>query len=53
MKTWNDFSIEEPEVAEIGKNLLFQSREHVGLAFIATLRKDDAQDVVEILNRKE
>ena len=42
MKTWSDFSIEESEVAKLGKNLLFQSREHVGLAFIATLRKDGA-----------
>jgi hypothetical protein len=42
LKTWSDFSIEEPEVAKLGKNLLFQSREHVGLAFIATLRKDGA-----------
>ena len=42
MKPWNDFSAEEPNIAEIGKKLLFQSREQVGLAFIATLRKDGA-----------
>jgi len=42
LKSWNDFSNEEPEVAALGKKLLFQSREHVGLAFIATLRKDGA-----------
>jgi hypothetical protein len=42
LKTWNDFSIEEPEIASLGKNFLFRSREHVGHAFIATLRKDGA-----------
>ena len=42
MNSWNDFSNEEPEIAALGKKLLFQSREHVGLAFIATLRKDGA-----------
>jgi hypothetical protein len=42
MKSWNDFSNEMPDLAEIGRKLLFQTREHVGLAFIATLRKDGA-----------
>ena len=42
MKPWNDFCIEEPEIAETGKKLLFQSHAHVGLAFLATLRKDGA-----------
>lgn len=42
MKSWNDFNNEETEIAASGKKLLFQSREHVGLAFIATLRKDGA-----------
>lgn len=42
LKSWNDFGNEEPEIAAMGKKLLFQSREHVGLAFIATLRKDGA-----------
>ena len=42
MKSWNDFSNEEPEIATLGKKLLFRSREHIGLAFIATLRKDGA-----------
>lgn len=42
MKPWNEFSKEEPELAKIGKHLLFQSHEHIGLAFIATLRKDGA-----------
>ncbi len=42
MKTWHDFSVEETDLASIGKQLLFPSREHVGLAFIATLRKDGA-----------
>jgi len=42
MKSWNEFSMEEPELAEVGRNLFFQSRAHVGLAFLATLRKDGA-----------
>ena len=42
MKSWSEFTIEEPELAEIGKNLLFQSRPHVGLAFLATLRRNGA-----------
>lgn len=42
MKPWSDFSAEEPNIAEIGKKLFFPLREHVGLAFIATLRKDGA-----------
>ena len=40
MKSWNDFNVEEPELATIGRNLLFQSR--IGRAFLATLRKDGA-----------
>lgn len=42
MKSWNDLNNEEPDIAALGKKLLFRSREHVGLAFIATLRKDGA-----------
>ena len=42
MKTWRDFSIEEPDFAEMGRKLLFTSRPHVGYAFLATLRKDGA-----------
>lgn len=42
MKSWYDFSTEEPEIAESGKKLLFQSRTHIGLVFLATLRKDGA-----------
>ena len=34
--------MEEPELAETGKNLLMQSHAQVGLAFLATLRKDGA-----------
>jgi len=45
MKSWSEFSAEEPELAEHGKNMLFRTREHVGLAFIATLRKDGAPRV--------
>jgi len=42
MKSWSEFSTEEPELAEIGRNLLCRSRAHIGLAFLATLRKDGA-----------
>jgi Pyridoxamine 5'-phosphate oxidase len=42
MKSWSEFSTEEPELAEIGRNLLFRSRAHIGCAFLATLRKDGA-----------
>ena len=42
MKSWNEFSAEQPELAEHGKKMLFRIREHVGLVFIATLRKDGA-----------
>lgn len=40
METWGDFAASEPELANIGKQMLFQSR--IGLAFLATLRKDGA-----------
>jgi hypothetical protein len=40
MKSWNEFCLEEPELARLGKNMLFQSR--IGLAFLATIRKDGA-----------
>jgi len=40
MKSWNDLCIEEPELAKLGNNLLFRSR--IGLAFLATIRKDGA-----------
>jgi hypothetical protein len=42
MKSWSDFSAEQPELAEHGRKMLLRSRERVGLAFIATLRKDGA-----------
>jgi hypothetical protein len=42
MKSWNEFSLEVPELATLGKKLLFQSGSHIGLAFLATLRKDGA-----------
>ena len=42
MKSWNEFSLEDPELASLGKRLLFQSGSHIGLAFLATLRKDGA-----------
>lgn len=42
MKSWKDFSSEEPEISTIGKNLLFNSRVNIGYAFFATLRKDGA-----------
>lgn len=42
MKSWIEFSEEQPELAEHGMRMLLRSREHVGLAFIATIRKDGA-----------
>jgi hypothetical protein len=42
LKSWHEFSAEEPEIAMPGGKLLFRSREHVGFAYIATLRKDGA-----------
>jgi len=42
VKFWKEFSAEQPELAEHGKKMLLRSRKHVGLVFIATLRKDGA-----------
>ena len=38
MISWKEFATENPELAEIGENLLFQFG--VGLAFLATVRLD-------------
>jgi hypothetical protein len=40
MATWNEFETDAPDIAEAGKKLLYQYG--VGLAFLATLRKDGA-----------
>jgi hypothetical protein len=40
MVTWKEFAAAEPELANIGRSLLFQFK--VGLAFLATVRKDGA-----------
>jgi hypothetical protein len=40
MVTWHEFAAAEPELAEAGRWLLFQVG--VGLAFLATVRKDGA-----------
>lgn len=42
MKSWKEFSLEEPELADCGKHMFLQTRDHVGLGFLATLRKDGA-----------
>jgi len=42
MKSWNEFSLEEPELANLGKQMLFKAKAHTGLAFLATIRKDGA-----------
>ncbi len=42
MKSWCDFSKEEPDFAKTGSKLLLPSRLYVGYAFLATLRKDGA-----------
>jgi hypothetical protein len=40
MVTWKEFAASEPDLAEVGRSLLFQF--NVGLAFLATVRKDGA-----------
>lgn len=40
MKSWNEFSCKEREISELGKRMLFPARPHIGLAFLATIRKD-------------
>src|SRR6059036_3704814 len=40
MVTWKEFAAAEPDLADVGRSLLFQFK--VGLAFIATVRKDGA-----------
>src|SRR5205085_538605 len=38
--TWKEFAAAEPDLADVGRALLFQFK--VGLAFLATARKDGA-----------
>jgi hypothetical protein len=38
MVTWKEFAVTEPDLAAVGRSLLFQFK--VGLAFLATARKD-------------
>lgn len=40
MVTWKEFAAAQPNLADIGRSLLFQFK--VGLAFLATVRKDGA-----------
>ena len=40
MMTWKEFAATEPDLAEVGRSLLFQF--DVGLAFLATVRQDGA-----------
>jgi hypothetical protein len=40
MVTWKDFAAAEPDLADVGRRLLFQF--NVGLAFLATVRRDGA-----------
>jgi len=40
MVTWKEFAAAEPDLADIGRSLLFQFK--VGLAFLATVRRDGA-----------
>jgi hypothetical protein len=42
MKSWSEFCLEEPELTRLGKGMLFPTRPHHGLAFLATIRKDGA-----------
>jgi Pyridoxamine 5'-phosphate oxidase len=40
MVTWKEFAAAEPDLADVGRSLLFQF--NVGLAFLATVRRDGA-----------
>jgi hypothetical protein len=40
MVTWKEFAAVEPDLADVGRSLLFQFK--VGLAFLATVRNDGA-----------
>jgi hypothetical protein len=40
MVTWKEFAAAEPDLANVGRSLLFQF--NVGLAFLATVRRDGA-----------
>lgn len=40
MVTWKEFAAAEPDLADVGRSLLFQFK--VGLAFLATVRSDGA-----------
>src|SRR5437773_5361887 len=40
MVTWKEFAAAEPDLADVGRSLLYQFK--VGLAFLATVRKDGA-----------
>jgi hypothetical protein len=40
MVTWTEFAAAEPDLADVGRSLLFQFK--VGLAFLATVRQDGA-----------
>ena len=38
MKRWGEFAAERPELAEVGRSMIYQFR--VGLGYMATVRKD-------------
>src|SRR5205809_6807160 len=38
MVTWKEFAAAEPDLADVGRSLLYQFK--VGLAFLATVRQD-------------
>lgn len=40
MVTWKEFAAAEPDLADVGRSLIFQF--NVGLAFLATVRRDGA-----------
>src|SRR5437870_9308338 len=40
MVTWKEFDAAEPDLADVGRSLLYQFK--VGLAFLATVRQDGA-----------
>ncbi len=42
MKSWKEFSLQEPELANFGKRMLLQGGAPTGFGFLATLRNDGA-----------
>jgi hypothetical protein len=42
MNSWHEFSLEESELSDLGRQMLFPTHPYVGMVFLATVRKDGA-----------